>query len=169
MSLARPDVGVDIIFFDLEDYGAPQDAQNYESDTWGLGAQHWSRTPHVPSYRASYGILLDMVGDHQAQFPMEAFSSYYAGKIVDKVWNMAEQIGYGTYFPKVKGAYITDDHYYINKIANIPTINIIHLRPESSNGSFVDYWHTLKDDMSNISPETLKIVGEVVLHVVYKE
>jgi hypothetical protein len=169
ISLARPNVGVDIIFFDIEDYGAPQDAQNYESDTWGLGAQHWSKMPHVPNYKAAYGILLDMVGDHQAQFPIEAFSNYYAGKIVKKVWDMAEQIGYGSYFPKTKGAAITDDHYYINKIANIPTINIIHLPPDSKNGSFVDYWHTLKDDMSNISPETLKIVGEVVLHVIYKE
>ena len=169
MSLSHPNVGVDIIFFDIEDYGAPQDAQSHESDTWGLGAQHWSKTPHVPSYRASYGILLDMVGDHQAQFPIEGFSNYYAGKIVEKVWNMADKIGYKSYFPKTKGGYITDDHYYVNKIANIPTINIIHLNPDSSNGSFVDYWHTLKDDMSNISPETLKIVGEVVLHVVYNE
>ncbi|MCL2040432.1 MAG: M28 family peptidase [Bacteroidales bacterium] len=169
MALARPEVGVDIIFFDVEDYGAPQDAQNQESDTWGLGAQHWAKTPHAPAYKASFGILLDMVGDHQAQFPIEAFSNYYANKIVKKVWDMAEQIGYGDYFPKTEGAAITDDHYYINKIANIPTVNIIHLRPDSKNGSFVDYWHTLKDDISNISPETLKVVGEVVLNVVYKE
>jgi Zn-dependent M28 family amino/carboxypeptidase len=169
ISLARPDVGVDIIFFDLEDYGAPQDAQNNEGDTWGLGSQHWSRMPHVPNYKAAFGILLDMVGDHQAQFPIEAYSNYFAPKIVKKVWDMAEKIGYGDYFPKTEGAPITDDHYYINKIANIPTINIIHLRPDSRNGSFVEYWHTLKDDMSNISPETLKIVGEVVLHVVYNE
>jgi hypothetical protein len=169
MSLARPNVGVDIIFFDLEDYGAPQDAQNRENDTWGLGSQYWSRTPHVPNYMAAFGILLDMVGDRQAQFPIEWFSNYYANKVVKKVWDMAEKIGYGNYFPKTEGAPITDDHYYINKIANIPIIDIIHLRSDSSNGSFVDYWHTLKDDMSNISPETLQVVGEVVLYVVYNE
>jgi len=169
MALSRPNIGVDIIFFDVEDYGAPQNAQNHENDTWGLGSQYWSKTPHIPNYRAAYGILLDMVGDHQARFPIEAFSNYYANKIVKKVWDMAEKIGYGSYFPTTEGAHITDDHYYINKITNIPTIDIIHLRPESQNGSFVDYWHTLKDDMSNISPETLKVVGDVVLNVVYNE
>ena len=169
MALSRPNIGVDIIFFDLEDYGAPQNAQNHENDTWGLGSQYWSKTPHVPNYKAAYGILLDMVGDPQARFPIEAFSNYYANKIVKKVWDMAEKIGYGAYFQKTEGAHITDDHYYINKIANIPTIDIIHLRPDSQNGSFVDYWHTLKDDMSNISPETLKVVGDVVLNVVYNE
>jgi len=169
MALSRPNIGVDIIFFDVEDYGAPQNAQNHENDTWGLGSQYWSKTPHIPNYRATYGILLDMVGDHQARFPIEAFSNYYANKIVKKVWDMAEKIGYGSYFPTTEGAHITDDHYYINKITNIPTIDIIHLRPESQNGSFVDYWHTLKDDMSNISPETLKVVGDVVLNVVYNE
>jgi len=169
MSLARPDVGVEIIFFDIEDYGAPQDAQTRENDTWGLGAQHWAKMPHVPNYKAAFGILLDMVGDHQAQFPIEWYSNYYAPKIVKKVWDMAEKIGYGSYFLRTKGPPITDDHYYINKIANIPTINIIHLNTDSANGSFVEYWHTLKDDMSNISPETLQVVGEVVLNVVYNE
>ena len=169
ISLVRPNVGVDVIFFDLEDFGAPQDAQTHENDTWGLGSQYWSKTPHIQGYKATFGILLDMVGDHQAQFPIERFSNYFAPKIVKKVWDTAEKIGYGAYFPKTEGTYITDDHYYINKIANIPTIDIIHTRSDSSNGSFVDYWHTLQDDMSNISPETLKIVGDVVLNVVYGE
>lgn len=169
MSERKPDVGVDIIFFDTEDYGAPQDAQNQNNDTWGLGSQHWSKTPHIPGYQANYGILLDMVGDPEAIFPIEYFSNYFAKGIVKKVWDAAERLGYGNVFLRQEGPPITDDHYYINTIAKIPTIDIIHLNPEASENSFVPYWHTMNDDMSNISPTTLKIVGEVVLQAVYHE
>jgi Zn-dependent M28 family amino/carboxypeptidase len=169
MSLSAPNIGVDIIFFDVEDYGTPRDAQNQSNDTWGLGSQHWSKMHHITNYQANYGILLDMVGDHNAIFPKEAFSEYFAKNIVKKVWDVAEKLGYGNIFLKQNGPPITDDHYYINTIAQIPTINIIHLDAEKPDYSFVPYWHTMKDDMSNISPTTLKIVGEVVLNVIYNE
>ena len=48
-------MGVDIIFFDAEDYGTPT-----KTDTYGLGAQYWSKNPHVKNYKAKYGILLDL-------------------------------------------------------------------------------------------------------------
>ncbi len=170
LSMQQPEIGVDIIFFDLEDYGPPQDAQNYGGqDHWGLGSQFWSRNPHVASYRARYGILLDMVGVKDATFLMEGFSMMYAPARVRKVWNLAADLGYGDYFVKESGGYITDDHYYINTIINIPTINIIHLDPQSANGSFFEYWHTLNDNMEHIDRATLGVVGRVVLHVVFNE
>ena len=40
----KPPIGVDIFFWDIEDYGEPQDAQGQEKeDTWGLGSQYWSK------------------------------------------------------------------------------------------------------------------------------
>lgn len=170
LSSNTPPIGVDIILFDLEDYGPPQGAQSRDGgDYWGLGSQYWSKNPHVYNYKAKYGILLDMVGDTDARFLMEGFSLYYAPHIVKKVWENAEKMGYGDYFVKEKGGYITDDHYYINEIAGIPTIDIIHLVPDSRNGSFVDYWHTIGDTLGNIDPQTLKVVGEVVLQTVFEE
>ena len=56
-----PAIGIDIAFFDAEDYGIPEFYQgNYKADTWCLGSQYWSRIPHVADYKARYGILLDM-------------------------------------------------------------------------------------------------------------
>ncbi|MCK5079669.1 MAG: M28 family peptidase [Bacteroidales bacterium] len=169
-SMENPAIGIDIIFFDLEDYGPPQDAQNYAGeDNWGLGSQYWANNPHKSNYRARYGILLDMVGVKDATFLMEGFSMMYAPSRVKKVWDIAEDLGYKKYFPGERGSYITDDHYYLNKIANIPTINIIHLDPESANGSFFEHWHTVSDNLESIDINTLKVVGTVVLNVVYRE
>ena len=82
---------------------------------------------------------------------------------------MAGTMGYGDYFLDERGGYITDDHYYVNKIINIPTINIIHLDNESQNGSFFPHWHTVNDNLENIDKTTLNVVGRVVMQVVYHE
>lgn len=168
-SISNPPAGVDIILFDLEDYGPPQDNQtNQSTETWGLGSQYWSKNPHEFGYSARYGILLDMVGAPDARFPLEGFSMYYAPDITKKVWDLAGDLGYDDYFVFDQGAYITDDHYFINQLAEIPTINIIHLDPTSSNGTFYEHWHTVNDNLEQIDRSTLKVVGTVVLNVVYR-
>lgn len=165
-----PPVGVDIVLLDVEDYGPPEDERSQDSDEeWGLGAQYWAGNPHVPGYRARYGILLDMVGAADARFPEEYFSNYYAPDIVNKVWTIARDLGYQHYFVTDEGAMINDDHYFINTIMHVPTIDIIDLRPTSSNGTFFEQWHTTHDDMSIIDKSTLKVVGQVVLTVIYRE
>lgn len=166
----KPDVGIDIIFFDLEDYGPPTQSQSHaEEDYWGLGSQYWSRNPHKYGYKARYAILLDMVGVKDPQFRKEGFSMYYARDKVEKVWDIAEEIGYGKHFLDEEGGYITDDHFYINKLKGLSAINIIHLDPGSSNGSFFDHWHTTQDNLENIDPKALGIVGDVLLNVIYRE
>lgn len=166
----HPKVGVDIIFFDMEDYGPPQDSQNEEAnENWGLGSQYWSKNPHKQDYRARFVILLDMVGAADAKFRQEGFSMHYAPDKVKKVWDIAAGLGYQDYFLNEKGGYINDDHYFINEIGKIPAIDIIHLDPSSSNGSFYEYWHTTGDTFDKIDKETLRVVGEVLTRVVYTE
>lgn len=170
LKINNPPIGVDIVFFDLEDYGPDNDNQSAdEQDFWGLGSQYWSRNTHKYNYKARYVILLDMVGVPDPEFRKEGFSMYYASDKVKKVWNIAKELGYEKYFLDEQGGYITDDHYYINKLKGIPAINIIHLDPTSSNGSFFDHWHTTKDDMKSIDKKSLGIVGTTVLNVVFKE
>lgn len=170
LASTSPDIGVDIFFFDLEDYGPPSDAQGEaKNEWWGLGSQHWSRNPHEYNYRPRYCILLDMVGAPDAVFRQEGFSMYFAPDKVKKVWDTAHRLGYGAYFPYERGSFINDDHYFINEIAKIPAIDIIHLDPNSSNGSFFEYWHTTGDTFDRIDKETLGVVGEVVVGVVFAE
>ena len=169
MSINRPEIGVDIVFFDVEDYGPPQELQRYGNNDWGLGSQYWSRNPHNPDYTARYGILLDMVGATNATFLMEGHSMLYASGILKKVWTIGNRIGYTDYFLFESGGYIDDDHKYVNEIAKIPTIDIIHLNSESSGSSFFEHWHTLGDTMDKIDKETLKAVGQTLLTVIYEE
>lgn len=167
MSLHNPGIGVDIVLFDAEDYGEPQDLQGTNEDSWGLGSQYWSKYPHVTGYMARFGILLDMVGAEGATFTMEGTSMYYAPDIMRNVWDIANRLGHDSYFSTKKTGRITDDHLYVNDILKIPTIDIIDYDQDREKG-FFQYWHTTKDDMSNISKETLMAVGQTVLTVVYE-
>ena len=80
-----------------------------------------------------------------------------------------ERAGYGNYFVKRNGGYVTDDHYYVYRFARIPCVNIIHYEPDNRQSSFGSTWHTLEDDMSHIDVNTLKAVGQTVMNVIYKE
>ncbi|MCK9204031.1 MAG: M28 family peptidase [Bacteroidales bacterium] len=170
LSIKSPSVGVDIILFDVEDYGPPQDQPVDENadEQWGLGAQYWSKNPHKQGYSARYGILLDMVGAANATFLMEGISLQYAGDIVKSVWATAGRIGYSSFFLYEQGGYITDDHVPINRIRNIPTIDLIHLDKNSPTG-FYPGWHTTHDNLDAIDKNTLKAVGQTLLTVIYEE
>jgi len=165
-------LGIDVVLFDLEDYGPHQDqAMDYYNDNdnyWALGSQYWSKHPHVYGYKAYYGILLDMVGGSNPNFQKEYYSQGYAAWVVNKVWRKAADLGYRHCFSNELGTMISDDHIPMN-LAGLPTIDIIDLQPNSSNGCFPEVWHTHNDNLENIDKETLGIVGQVLLHVLYEE
>lgn len=173
MQALPENLGVDIVLFDLEDYGPHQEeSDRYYDDRvnyWALGSQHWSKTPHVYGYKAYYGILLDMVGGGNPNFPKEYYSQGFAAWVSNKVWRKAADLGYRTYFTNELGTMISDDHIPMNQIAGIPTIDIIDLHPESSNECFPEVWHTLDDNLEHIEKTTLGMVGDVLLNVVYEE
>jgi len=163
----NPAVGIDIVFFDVEDWG-PRNSQNVEGDWWCLGSQYWAKNQHAINYKAEYGILLDMVGAPNAKFMQEWHSMHYASRIVSKVWAKAYQLGYKDYFLNIGSNPVTDDHVYVSKIAKIPMINIIH-QDNSTETGFNPTWHTLHDNISNIDKHTLYVVGTTVLAVLYEE
>jgi Zn-dependent M28 family amino/carboxypeptidase len=172
LAAAPTEVGIDIIFFDAEDYGthnADDDPSRETMDhSWALGSQYWSRRPHKSDYNARYGILLDLVGAPGSTFYQEGISLAYAGSLVEKIWDAAHKAGHAKYFVKEKGGYATDDHYYVNEFMGLPCVDIINYDQDSENG-FGKYHHTIKDDMNWIDRETLKAVGETVVAVIYNE
>lgn len=164
-------IGIDIVLFDAEDQGKQDGLQ----DTWCLGAQHWSQNPHVKGYRAEYGILLDMVGAKGAIFQKEDVRDAYPNPakvravhtLYDKVWSLAQGMKKGALFVNDRGRPVTDDHFYVNLMTEIPMIDIIN-KPLVSSKGFGDHWHTHKDNMSVIDPSVLGSVGQVVTAYVYQ-
>ena len=165
-------IGIDLIFFDLEDYGAPKWAdESMRNDlSWGLGSQYWSKKPHIDGYKAYYGILLDMVGASNPRFPKEYYSQSNAAWVLNKVWRTARGMGYDEAFTNELGDPINDDHIYMIHYAGIPTIDIIDLNGDEDRTScFFPYWHTIKDNIEQIDVKTLQMVGNVMMKVVYNE
>lgn len=158
------DLGVDFLFLDLEDQGDSEGG----NDTWALGAQYWARNKIPSGYRAKYGILLDMVGAKHAAFGREGYSVRFANTYLDKVWDLAKKMGYGDLFQDFNSGAIADDHYYINTIGRIPMIDIIN-RPMKTESGFGDYHHTHGDNIDIVDKRTLRVVGQVVTAVLYRE
>lgn len=172
MHLNPLDIGVDLIFFDVEDHGTPlwADDNRYSDNSWCLGSQYWAKNPHYNGYSANFGILLDMVGASNPRFPKEYYSQRDAAWVLNKVWRIARDMGYDQFFVNELGDPINDDHIYVNQYAGIPTIDIIHLvGDEDRTSSFYPYWHTMNDNLEQIDPKTLQMVGNVVTSVLYRE
>lgn len=162
------DLGVDIILFDLEDQGDLDSSTPEEStDTYALGSKYWQENMIPKKYKATFGILLDMIGAKDAVFGKEGYSKQYAGVYQEKIWDLATKMGKGNLFQNFNSGYIKDDHYYVIK-AGIPMVDIIN-RPMKTPSGFGHYHHTHKDDINIISKENLKGVGQVVIAILYRE
>lgn len=150
----EPRVGVVIALFDGEDYG------DFEKDEGVLlGSRHFAANIKSAG-PLEYGILLDMVGDRDLRIYREGNSEARAKQINDMVFRIAGELGFRRYFPDYVRHTIIDDHIPIND-AGVPCINLIDF----------DYapWHTVEDTPDKCSPESLRVVGEVVAEVIYRE
>lgn len=166
----KPAVGVDIVLFDLEDHGEPEDyAGEHKPNSWALGSQHWAANLVPANYRPYYGILLDMVGGKGAMFPHEGTSMQYAPGIVRSVWATAADLGYSNLFVDQDAFGISDDHTAVNEVAKIQMIDLIDLRASNGGFEFGSFHHTHADNLTNIDKSTLKAVGQTLLQVLYRE
>lgn len=171
LAATPPPLAVDIIFFDVEDFGQPNGAMSANANSassWCLGSQYWVKNLHRPGYTARFGILLDMVGARDAVFHPEAISMNFAPHVVSKVWRTGQALGHGDRFREgVKYFVGTDDHDVVNRNLRIPCIDIIEYDPTTE--GFNSSWHTHADNLEVIDPNTLNAVGRTVMEVIWKE
>jgi glutaminyl-peptide cyclotransferase len=169
-STNKPTVGVDIIFFDVEDYGAPENSSSDPTGKfWCLGSQYWAKNPHLQGYSAYFGILLDMVGAKAAKFTKEGTSMMYARDLTNRIWQTAQSLGFQDFFIDQESPGITDDHTAVNDIAKIPMVDIIEFNTARPDKIFGDYHHTRQDNIALIDRATLRAVGQTVLEILYQE
>jgi len=149
-----PVKGVDIVFFDGEDYGR---GIGGDVSDYFLGARRFAAV-NRGKYAPRLGILLDMIGDRDLTIYYEGYSNRTYPDHVARVWQAAASLGYKQFVPQEK-YFIQDDHIPLME-AGIPAIDLIDF----------DYppWHTLADTPDKCGPQGLKAVGDVVLKVVYE-
>lgn len=157
-----PPVGIDLVLFDGEDYG-----KEGESFMYCLGAKYFASNME-PNYKPLFGILLDLVGDKNARFLKEGHSVKFAPDIVDLVWSSAAKLGVQQFVVQEQSE-ILDDHYSLNTVGGIRTIDIIdgELVGNHDQSPERKYWHTLQDTPDKCSPKTLENVGKVLTYLIY--
>ena len=159
---AQPlNVGVDLVFFDLEDLGddlGPDADTSAAANAFALGSRAFVEANS--QYRPQYGILLDMVCDADLRIPQEAFSRINAPHVVERVWAAAERVG-ATAFVNEPGGPVVDDHVAFLQ-RGIPMIDLIHY-------PFPSTWHTTGDVPAACSAASLQQVGNVLVEVLYGE
>lgn len=149
-----PTVGVDLLFVDGEDYGDFSDS----TETL-MGSRYFAA--HVPvGYPPLFAVLWDMVGDKEQQFYHEYNSVAFAPEVVQRVWKVAADMGYGQVFvPRVRDTLI-DDHVALQQVG-IHAIDVVDFNYGPGNG----YWHTTDDTIDKVSAASLKVVGDVAVAV----
>ena len=95
-------------------------------------------------------ILVDMIGDKDLQIRRETRSTTW---LTDEIWATAKRLGHGNVFIDV-GMDIEDDHIPFLD-AGVQAVDIIDLDDPQ--------WHTVDDNMDNVSSKSVKIVGDVLL------
>lgn len=152
----RPNVGVDLLFTDGEDYG---EFGPPEVDVL-IGAKYFAAHPPSPGYKPLYGVLWDMIGDKDLRIPYEMNSFQQAPEVVSRVWQTASDLGYGNVFVQESGGLITDDHMPLLN-AGMRVIDVIDLTYPPH--------HSLQDTMDKISAKSLATVGDVAAALVTRK
>lgn len=145
-----PAVGVDLLFFDGEDYGREGELQYYL-----LGSKRF--VADFPRYRPEMLVLLDMVGGKGMRIPMEGYSLQQAPEATHRVFSRAAELGLSAFDP-VPGDFVVDDHIPFLQVG-VPSVDLIDR----------DYrwWHTLGDTPENCSPASLGQAGKLVLGLIF--
>ncbi len=153
-----PNVGVDLLFVDGEDYGTfgPPNVDVL------IGSTYFASHLPSPGYQPIFGILFDMIGDKDLNIYQEQNSLARAPEVVTRVWKTAADLGYSQYFLPQTGQAVIDDHIPLLE-AGLRVIDVIDIDYGPPNNS---YHHTLADTMDKISAKSLGVVGDVAAALV---
>lgn len=149
-------VGVDFVFFDAEEYLFQRG--NRTLGQFFHGSTHFATVyrDRPPAHKYVAGVLLDMIGDRDLQIFVEKKSLYYAPKVVDGIWKTARRLKVEQFKDRPRPKHdIDDDHVPLNRIAKIPTCDLIDFD--------FPHWHTTRDNLRACSGTSLAAVGRVVL------
>ncbi len=151
-SRAEPPVGVDLVFFDGEDYGEEGRTEDYL-----LGSRRYAKS--LGARRPAAVIIVDMVGERDSRIPIEGYSAAASPALCARIFGIARSLGVPNFVQKA-GPSIIDDHLpFIH--AGVPAIDLIDFE--------FPQWHTLADTPDKCSGESLAAVGAVLVRFVWEK
>lgn len=101
-------------------------------------------------------VNVDMIGDKDLGILKEQYSDR---ALVELIWRVAAQLGFGRHFLPTGGA-VLDDHYpFVER--GVPAANLIDFDYGPGNA----YWHTPADTPDKLSAASFRAVGRVLLEV----
>ena len=152
LATLRPTFGVDMVFFDGEEFIFQRDGGKFF-----LGSEYFARQyrDRPPEHRYVCGVLVDMIGDKNLTIRQEPLSLKFAPALTRSIWKTARTLGIKEFVATPYASEINDDHVPLNEIAKIPTTDLIDF----------DYphWHTEMDKPSECSGGSLVKVSRVLL------
>jgi hypothetical protein len=151
ISQKKPKWGVDIVFFDGEDYGPEEKLEEF-----CLGSKYLAK--NKGEYKPKLGILLDLIGGKELNIYKEGYSISYAPEVVDLVWSAAHKLKIDCFNDSIKYS-IYDDHLPLLEV-DIPCIDLIDYD--------YPYRHTSQDTPDKCSWESLQKIGEVLIEILYR-
>lgn len=130
-----------LVFFDAEDNG--------RLDGWDfiVGSTYMASALRV---RPEMVVIVDMIGDADQQIYQERTSTK---ALVDQIWAVASDLGYGESFAPSEKYSIIDDHTPFLRLGFPAAVLIDFDYP---------YWHTTEDTLDKTASQSLERVGRVL-------
>lgn len=142
-------------FFDGEE------AQRQYADNDGLhGSKRLAKTLQAASEHKQCAamILLDMIGDRDLTVTLSRNDD---PDLIRRLLALAEKTNVRQQFEFFRAGTILDDHIPFKELG-IPVIDIIDLQYGPNNS----YWHSHQDTIDKISPDSLEIIGTIVIQLI---
>lgn len=137
--------------------GQPNEMPFSEDSLYGIThlAEKWQADGTLKRVKAF--ILTDMIGDADLSVEKDSNSTPW---LQDVVYEAAKRSGYQSHFFTRQNE-VGDDHVPFVK-RGVPAIDLIDFMYGYNNV----FWHTTQDTVDKLSPQSLQIVGSVVLETV---
>ncbi len=152
LAVSKPSVGVDLVFFDGEDWGEEGNTADYL-----LGSRRYAKS--LGGRAPAAAIVIDMVGERDSRIPVEGFSAAASPALCARIFGIARALRVPN-FVQSQGPSIIDDHLPFIQ-AGVPAIDLIDFE--------YPHWHTLADTPDKCSGESLAAVGSVLVRYVWEE
>ncbi|HTI33663.1 MAG TPA: M28 family metallopeptidase [Miltoncostaea sp.] len=140
---------VRVVMLDGEESPGPGDGADFATTGLRGSRADAART----SGRLHAAIVVDFVADADLSLPREAFSD---PALWARLRSAAGRVGVGRVFPARPGPAILDDHLPYRQ-RGVPSIDLIDFT--------FPQWHTVRDDLSAVSPRSLDAAGEALVEM----